>query len=197
MSDVAPEGRQVFSETNAGRPKKKRHRPVRLPDRYALLVDGVITVDDLDDEEIFRGQLRAADGTFRGSPPRAIPWVLHDALRASMTRRTERRLAEAMPRVTESLIGIANNTALNPQARVQAITLIMDRAMGKVPEKQETQVTITSKWEEAVQGGRVVVDLDDEEDEDIVEAEVVPDVEVVVPEIEARPVTRAKTGVRL
>ena len=186
MTAVAPEGRQQW-----GGKKRIRKKRAKVPERYQQLIDGVITVDDLDDDEIARGQLRNRNGGF-SSPPQAIPWVMHDALRASMERRIQRQLMSKMTEVTDALIKIATNDYGSAEARVKAMALIFDRALGKVPEKSESKVTITAKWEDAAAGGRLFIDLDEPEG-DVVDAEVVQ-----TPEIEAKNTgTRQRSGIVL
>jgi len=196
MSDVAPEGRQLFN----GKPRpRKRNRNARVPDRYQQLIDGVITVDDLDDEEIARGQLRDVNGRFTGGTPRAIPWVMHDALRGAMERRMQRQLMAKMPEVTEQLLKVATDPRTNSVARIQAAQLVYERAFGKVPDKSEVKVEVTAKWEQAAKGGRIFVDLETEETEteehDIVEAELVDEQQVQI--ASAAKKSRPPTGIKL
>lgn len=187
MTEVAPEGRQQW-----GGKKRVYKRRAKVPERYQQLIDGVITVDDLDDDEIARGQLRDTNGNFTGSAPKAIPWVMHDALRASMERRIQRQLMSKMTEVTDALLQIATYEGYGTEARVKAMALIFDRALGKVPDKSESKVTITAKWEDAAAGGRLFIDLDEPQG-DVVDAEVVE-----TPEIEAKNTgSRQRSGIVL
>lgn len=184
-----------MTETEVRQLHPRRRRNAKVTDRYQQLIDGVLTVDDLDDEEIVRGMLRNADGSFHGRPPRVIPWVMHAALREAMNKRMERKLLEALPQALDSLIAIANNKYASADARVKAIAQITDRALGKVPDKAEIHTTITAKWEEAMAGGRLVIDLEPEPE--MVE-EVVVEAEVVEPQITVRPRPKRKqSGVRI
>jgi len=166
---MSTEGRQTFRPD--GRPRPRRKSNARVPDRYQQLIDGVITIDDLDEEEIIRGQLRDQNGHFSGHPPRAIPWTLHDALRATMEKRMQRKLMSSLPEVLDSLVRTARYDR-SGAARVAAAQLILDRTLGKVPDKAEITTTVTAKWEDAAKGGRIFVDLDaDVVDADVVEPE--------------------------
>ena len=195
------EGRQTFSEGGERR-RPRRKSNARVPDRYQQLIDGVISIDDLDEEEIIRGQLRDANGNFSGTPPRAIPWTLHDALRHTMEQRMQRRMMASLPEVLDSLVRTAKFDR-SGAARVAAAQLILDRTLGKVPDKAEVKHTVTAKWEDAAKGGRIFVDLA----ADVVDAEVVEDATPPpLPhrdqvEIEATPRTpptaRPRTGVTL
>jgi hypothetical protein len=191
MTDVAPEGRQMWR----GKARPRRKSNAKVNDRYQQLIDGVLTVDVA---QLAPGDLlvvQVVNGGFSGTPPKVIPWVMHDALRAAMARRTERQLGRQLPQVTEALIKIALDPKLNAQARVQAISLVLDRAIGKVPDKSESTINVTAKWEEAVKGGTILVDLEtpprieltEEDEAEIVEAEIV----------EQKQITRQRTGLRL
>jgi hypothetical protein len=198
MTSNYTEGHQVIAK------RRPRLRQAKVPRRYQDLIDGVISIEDLDDEEIMRGQLRNSDGTFRGPHPQAIPWSMHEALRNAMSKQMERKLAVALPQMVDSLIRIANNPRAGAEARVKAISLAMDRALGKVVEKQEINQTTTMRWEEAASSGRIFVDLDPEEPEssedsgDIVDADLVEETylpEVPIVQEKRRP--RPRTGVSL
>lgn len=198
---MSTEGKQVFPDSEKRRPRRKQN--VRLTDRYQQLLDGVITIDDLDEEEILRGKLRNANGSFGGPIPRVIPWTMHEALRSTMEKRMQRKMAEALPDVIDSLIRVAKYSR-SGAARVQAAEVIMNRVFGKVPDKAEVHTTVTARWEDAAKGGRIFVDLEPEAG-DVVDAELVEEEKPApVPpappqvEIEARAVpTRRRTGVTI
>jgi len=111
---------------------------IRVTGRYADFLAGEITVEDLDDEEVARGRLRAADGSFRGRPPVTIPQEMVQAMKREWLSRANARLAEAL---LENGIGtlteIAGNPLVDPAVRVRAADLLMNRTMGKVPDKIE------------------------------------------------------------
>lgn len=111
---------------------------VRMTGRYALLFNGVISVEDLDDEELARGQLKASDGTFRGRPPRVIPSELMQAMRREWLGRAEAKLREALMEVgLGGMIEIAKDKTIDPSVRLRAQNIIVERTMGKVPDKIE------------------------------------------------------------
>lgn len=109
---------------------------LRVTGRYALLLNGIISVEDLDDEEVARGQLKASDGTFRGRPPKTVPQELVQAMRREWLSRAEARLREAlMERGIGTLTELAGNDQVDPAVRLRAATTIIERMMGKVPDK--------------------------------------------------------------
>ena len=109
---------------------------VRITGRYAMLMQGVITVEDLDDEEVARGQLRAADGTFRGRPPKLMPTELVQAMRREWLGRAEAKLRDAlMEKGLGTLVELAGNDQIDAAVRLRAATTIIERTMGKVPDR--------------------------------------------------------------
>jgi len=172
----ADEGRQTFTTADGReitRPRKKRN--AKVPDRYQRLIDGSLELTDLDDEELYRGILRNADGYIRGTPPKAIPWVMHKAAMDHIGQRLERTITASMPDIVQGLIdiatgGINDDTGIAMDVRVKAQTYLMDRILGRPTERREMDVQVHAKWEQAFEGGSLVVDLDDP---DIIDAELV------------------------
>ncbi len=198
--------------------RSKTRRAVPMSDRYRRLLEGEMTVDDLDDEEILRGMLRDKNGSFKGSPPRVVPHTMHAALRSAMETRAQRRLAAAMPEVLDELVKVATGKRFGAgESQVKAAALIMDRVFGKVPDKVDTTLTVTAKWEEAATAGRLFVDIESAPIpqaistgqqsviQDVVEAELVdvdePERTQLEVDLEVEPEVqkprRASTGVKL
>ena len=109
---------------------------LRMQGRYALFLNGKITVEDLDDEELSRGQLRALDGTFRGRPPRVVPSELVQAMRREWLKRAEARLREALlDKGIGTLTSLADDPSIDAAVRLRAAEKIIERTMGKVPDR--------------------------------------------------------------
>lgn len=109
---------------------------VRVRGRLAALIEGHITVEDLDDEEVARGQLRAADGTFRGARAVVIPAVLVQAMRREWLSRAETMLRSAlMEKGIGTLTKLAGDESIDPAVRLRAADKLIERTMGKVPDK--------------------------------------------------------------
>lgn len=108
----------------------------RITGRYALLMNGIISVEDLDDEEVARGQLKASDGTFRGRPPKTVPMELVQAMRREWLSRAEAKLRDAlMEKGLGTLTELAGDKTVDAGVRLRAAQTIIDRTMGKVPDK--------------------------------------------------------------
>jgi hypothetical protein len=108
----------------------------RLHGRYADLAAGRISVDDLDDEELARCQLKDINGHFTGKPPKMLPSVLVHDMRRAYLLRAEGRLREALMECGVGvMIEIASDGNLDPAVRLRAAKEILDRGLGKVSEK--------------------------------------------------------------
>lgn len=99
--------------------------------RFQKLCQGIISVEDLDDEEIARGQCRRADGTFSANPPKMIPKAIHDRMVSVLFERANEAFKVALIPAVITLGKIANGDAYEPADRIKAASLIVDRVMGK------------------------------------------------------------------
>lgn len=111
---------------------------LRVTGRYAQFLNGLITVEDLDDEELAQGRLKASDGSFRGRPPTVIPAEMVQAMRREWMSRAQAKLREALMEVgLGGMIEIAKDKTVDPSVRLRAQMAIIERVMGKVPDKIE------------------------------------------------------------
>lgn len=109
---------------------------VRVTGRYALLAQGHLSVEDLDDEELSRGQLKDKNGQFRGRPPKMVPNELLQAMRKEWLSRAEAKLREALYEGgIKTYVDLAKDTTIDPGVRLRAADRITERTMGKVPDK--------------------------------------------------------------
>lgn len=140
--------------TNNRRPRVRMHRSLA-----ELMVHGDLS--DWDEEELRRGQRRDKNGGFHGRPPAVVPKILHDEL----TRRTLSEAKEVMRKnlvaAAESLKDIAIDEDMPPGDRVKAIDLIMNRVMGKSPEKVEISAE-KNPYEELLEDVERDIDPDEE-----------------------------------
>jgi len=143
-----------------------RRVSTKVPDRYLMFIAGEISVEDLDDEEIFRGQLRNKSGSFAGRPPNYVPREFAIAVQHEAARRF---MAEIGGLVPESLAAVQRVLEKrHPQpgdgATVQAAFKVLERFAGRVPETLRLDTGKVSKWDESVQ--QVI-------QEEIIDAEIV------------------------
>ena len=113
----------------------RRDVEVRVSGRYAELLQGYITVADLDDEELARGKLRDKNGDFRGGQPNMLPVQMVDAMRNELYRRANENLQAALmgPGI-KTLVDLATGS-VDDKVRLKAATTIIERMMGKVPDR--------------------------------------------------------------
>jgi hypothetical protein len=120
------------------REKRRQEREANPKDtrgqRWAKLLDGSLTVRDLDDEEIAKMTVRAADGTFVGRRPQ-LPSHLAQQMRAESVRRANDMLRTAGPKAVKRLLEIAEDPDTKDTDAIRALALVMERALGKVPDK--------------------------------------------------------------
>lgn len=127
----------------------KRKRPTQASPRMQQLIDGEITVEDLDDEELRRGQLRDKNGEFKGRPPLLVPREFYEAITREMLERGNATMRSHM----EASIGVIAELMVNKRTpareRLAAAQYMLERTAGKIPEKQIVQASI-SKWEKVL-----------------------------------------------
>lgn len=113
-----------------------------VPPRYRAFLTGEMTVADLDDEEIRRGQLRDVNGNFSGRPTNVIPRQFHEALAKEALDRMNGRLSRMVGLSIEVLTEIASNKRAPAVARNQAAIYLLERVVGKIPDKVQQEVVM-------------------------------------------------------
>ena len=102
--------------------------------RFQKLCQGLISVKDLDDEELARGQCRGKDGNFANMAPRSIPKSIHDEMVRRLFERADEKLKANLIDVVDTMTSIAKGTAYEPADRIKAATWVFERVRGKNPE---------------------------------------------------------------
>ncbi|QNJ55401.1 hypothetical protein SEA_LITTLEFELLA_90 [Gordonia phage LittleFella] len=100
---------------------------------------GKLAVEDLDDEELARGQIRREDGTFTSS--RMVPVEVHDRMVKELFDRADVRLRENLLTAVDTAAEIAQGTAYDEGVRLQAAKWMYETVRGKVPTKVELDVS--------------------------------------------------------
>lgn len=129
--------------------------------RAEALRNKKIRVEDLDDEELQRGQVRDPDGKFRNGPLRQIPREFHDELmRRILARGTEKLEASYLASIelltdivegksVETVVdnrGVEHKIPASMTLRSQTARYIIERLAGKTPDKVEVAVS-AKPWE--------------------------------------------------
>jgi hypothetical protein len=97
-----------------------------------MLLDGELTVADLDEEELKRFRGRDVDGEFKGQI-KPIPVKLNAQIRQRLLGMMQASIEGFLPRAVSILEDIAEGSEQD-SARVKAIDLILQRGAGKVPD---------------------------------------------------------------
>lgn len=153
--------------------RKRRDRMVdQTPPRYQGLVDGTMSIEDLDIEELSRGQLRDKNGQFTGRPANVIPREMTIKLAQELLTRGDGTWRENYMRAMEVFVEIMENPRARPQDRLYAAQYVIERVAGKIPEKQVVEASIR-KWEEVADAVMVEVAVDPIAEDMVLEGEVV------------------------
>lgn len=156
------------SRSNNALPGEHRDElAIRATDRYQALLNGTLSVEDLDDDEIIKGRLRDKHGGFRGRPPYLIPRVIHQRAVKELMHRADMSILSNLEDAQKAVAEIMNNPRAPAIARLEAAKYMWERIQGKIPDKVELDTTVR-KFETLIEGGHVVVDVDIE-DAEIVE----------------------------
>lgn len=114
--------------------------------RWQQLLAGHISVEDLDDEELSRGQCRMKNGKFSKAQPKMIPKALHDRMAKQLIVRAQEKFQQGLFGAIDALNEIASGTAYEPADRIKAAGMVIDRVMGKTPDV--INMTVEQKpWE--------------------------------------------------
>lgn len=128
-----------LSALNAGRAKGhqryKDNASKREPDgksRHQMLLDGELSVDELDEFECQRFRGRDIDGEFKGRC-KPLPPAIYNKIRDRLIREMNEGFQAFLPRAQALLEGIAESSD-NDNARVRALQELLNRGAGKVPD---------------------------------------------------------------
>lgn len=113
--------------------KAREQGTPRAGERWARLLDGSLSIEDLDDDEIKNMRVRGADGGFSGKR-RPLPSHIAQAFHRESIRRANERFRTAAPEAVKALIEIGTDPEVNESARIRALMFVVERSLGKMPE---------------------------------------------------------------
>lgn len=118
--------------SRASKLEARKQGPRATKSRHQMLLDGELTVADLDGDELehFRG--RDIDGEFKGRI-RPIPSKLAAQIRQRLLNKMQANIEGFLPAAVQILKDIAESSEQD-SARVNAVNLILQRGAGKVPD---------------------------------------------------------------
>jgi hypothetical protein len=107
-----------------------------------MIAEGILALDDWDDEELARGYRRNRDGKF-GKPPQFIPREVQQEAFRRLIGRGDRKMKGVYLKTVEGLIDLAHN-ASSEKVRLDAQKELMNRIVGKIPDR--TIITQDEPW---------------------------------------------------
>lgn len=138
----------------------------KMSDEDLGVVQGLLSLDEWDDEELVRGYRRKRNGKF-GPAPEMIPREIQQEALRRLVGRGERKLQNAYIRTVEKLVDLAHN-ASSEKVQLEAVKALMERVVGKVPDK--VLVSQDNEWQDMLVDSMIpvseapVMDLDQGQD---------------------------------
>lgn len=143
---------------------------IRLGASNTRILTGQDDLSDWDDEELRKGTRRDKNGKWQGKAPIVVPKALHDELIRRTMLHANEIMQDNLEEAVRELVHIATSEACEAKDRLRAISMIMDRVMGKPADKVE--ISGQSPWLVALQGGIVTMNGNGVvEEDDVDEAE--------------------------
>lgn len=131
---------------------KAKQVKVSISPRMQMLLDGELSIEELDDDEIFKGQIKDKNGKFQGTRTAMIPRKFYDQAVVELMRRWQARLNADLEPMRQVLLEMAQNPRVSADARYKSAVYLMERAAGKVPEKTDLKIEV-AKWEKDIANG--------------------------------------------
>lgn len=128
---------------------------VRIGAATTKIITGQDDLSEWDDEELRQGQRRDKNGRFQGRTPKIVPKALHDELVRRTLIQANDIMRDNLEEAVCMLVALAKSPGVEAKDRLRAISMIMDRVMGKSPDKVE--ISGQSPWLVALQGGIVTM----------------------------------------
>lgn len=150
---------------------------VRMGPANTRIITGQDDLSEWDDEELRRGQRRDKNGRFQGKDPVVVPKALHDELVRRTLIQANDIMRDNLGEAVCMLVALAKSPGVEAKDRLRAISMIMDRVMGKSPDKVE--ISGQSPWLVALQGGIVTVNGENSNGATVLEEDDVDDADFV------------------
>lgn len=163
-NDETPEDRRLRMAETARRKAEADAHLARIRESRLLVRIGVSgaevfedpeTILEWDDEELRRGYRRdPKTGKFNEKDaPNVVPRQVYNELWRRTVATANEKMRESLPEAVDILMGLARSTNVKDADRIKAIGMIMDRVLGKVPDKvlfAETDTGTKPKWADAL-----------------------------------------------
>lgn len=161
--------------------KKKKEEGLLEGNERAFMRLGISTtkvllgeddVEEWDDEELEHGRPRDKTGKFTGADPVIVPKACYDEMVRRVLIKANTMMRENLLGAIQMLTDIIKDPYSENKDKIKAIDMIMNRVMGKTPEKIEVSAH-KEQWQTAIEGSIVSIgsgvieanSYEDEEDE--------------------------------
>jgi hypothetical protein len=128
----------------------------------AAILAGEMDLSAWDEEELMRGQRKNKHGRFQGRAPKVVPKSVHDELVRRKMSKAFDLLRDNIVAASEVLVDVAKDPDVDPSVRLKAAGMILDRVLGKAPENVNIRAQLEPPWLEALRGGIVSVNENNE-----------------------------------
>ena len=125
--------------------------------RQDMFNNGLLTVADMDDEELRCGRMRDGNGRIPKvtKTMEMVPRDLYDEMVAEHQRRTHEKFRQQLDAALDTMVEIMTDQTAEPRDRADAAKYLMERVIGKTPERVQVAVA-KAPWEEiAMEVGRL------------------------------------------
>lgn len=130
---------------------------VRLGKTSTRILIGVDDLSEWDNEEIRRGRRRDKNGGWQGRDPVVVPMALHQEAIKRTFDEAQELMREGLVPAIKYLTGLVESDDAEDRDRIKAVSMIMDRVLGKAVERVEIK-TGTEPWEDAIKAAVVPLD---------------------------------------
>lgn len=156
----APTSSQLRKQKEAGKSIVGKRAKVTTGVGTTAVLTGEDDPRDWDDEEILHGRRRDKNGNFSGKDPDVVPRAVHNELIRRSLRKADRRFRNMQEVALDALEDIIKGAETEDKDRLKAIDMVLQRTIGKVPDKIEVAVQ-EAPWEGLVVAAIVDVPVDD------------------------------------
>jgi hypothetical protein len=151
-------------------------RAARNMTRQQQFDNGLIGVQDLDDEELRSGRCRNEFGRIPKveGKTQTMPRDMYEAMIVEHEQRTDQKLRENLDAAIDVMVGIMGDDTAEPKDRMDAAKYIFERIKGKTPERVHIATGEKAPWEEVFAGvARITKQRSEMLKQGVIDAEVV------------------------
>lgn len=149
--------------------------PLKPLTRHQAFLQGIVTVEELDDDELSKGKIKGYDGTFARGNPRIPPGLqnrIDRELRKRLLVSINKYGVDAIETIADVMYRGEGASAYQGQKdgvkRLEAAKYLLERIVGPIPSKSEISINATV-WEGLVEEGGLFVDVDPADIEETIE----------------------------